>query len=98
MNFFFGGCGKIRAKDNLPVTELPHHTVFVGLTQLFNDLRREKRGFPEALTPKGAAEFAGGALLFGEDGGEHFSQGDPRLRGDDNEGRGDDNEGHGDDS
>jgi hypothetical protein len=71
--FFFGGCGKIRAKDNLPVTELPHHTVFVGFTQLFNNLGREKRGFPEALTPKGAAELAGGALLFGEDGGKHHS-------------------------
>ena len=71
LNFFFGGCGKIRAKDNLPAKKLPHHAVFVGLTQLFDDLGREKRGFPEALTPKGAAELAGGALFFGEDGGKH---------------------------
>ena len=68
-NFFFGVIGFVAAKDNLTVAELPHHTVFVGLAEFFGDFRREKRGFPETLPAERAAELAGGAGLFGEDGG-----------------------------
>ena len=93
-NFFFGVVGAVVVLEDKAVgavflrvvncAELPHHTVFVGLAEFFGDFRREKRGFPKALPPKRAAEFAGGALTFGEDGGKHISQGDPRLRRDDN--------------
>ena len=63
-HFFFGVVGAVAAKDNLTVAELPHYAIFIGLAQLFHDLRREKRGFPKALPAEGAAELAGGALFF----------------------------------
>ena len=44
--------------------ELPHHAVFIGLAEFFGDFRREKRRFPEALTPERTAELAGSALFF----------------------------------
>ena len=68
-NFFFGVTSFVAAKDNLAVAKLPHHAVFVGLAEFFGDFRREKRGFPKTLPAEGAAELAGGALTFGEDGG-----------------------------
>ena len=74
-HFFFGIGGFVSAKDNLTVAELPHHTVFVRLAEFFNDFGREQRRFPEALPAEGAAEFAGGALVFGENGGKHVYSG-----------------------
>lgn len=63
-NFFFGVTSFVAAKDNLTVAELPHHAVFIGLAEFFNDFEREKRGFPETLPAEGTAELAGGALFF----------------------------------
>ena len=80
-NFFFGVGGFVAAKDNLTVAEFPHHAVFIRLAEFFNDFGREQRRFPETLPAERAAEFAGGALTFGEDGGKHISQGDPHLGG-----------------
>ncbi len=41
--------------------KLPHHAVFIGLAEFFDDFGREQRRFPEALPAEGAAELAGGA-------------------------------------
>ena len=59
-NFFFGVTSFVAAKDNLTVAEHPHHAVFIGFAQFFNDFGREQRRFPEALPAEGAAELAGG--------------------------------------
>ena len=56
----FGIGGFVPTKDNLTIAELPHHAVFVGLAEFFNDFGREQRRFPEALPAEGAAELAGG--------------------------------------
>ena len=68
-NFFFGVTSFVAAKDDLAVAKLPHHAIFVGFAEFFNDFGREERRFPEALPAEGAAELAGGTGLFGEDGG-----------------------------
>ena len=73
-NFFFGVGGAIFVFEDeatsagflrvVNCAELPHHAVFIGLAQFLDYFGREKRGFPEALTPEGATELAGGTLFF----------------------------------
>ena len=73
-HFFFGVVGAVIVfKDEaaragflrvVNCAELPHYAVFVWFAEFFHDFGREKRRFPEALTPEGAAELAGGTLAF----------------------------------
>jgi len=72
-DLFFGVGGFVAAKDNLTVAELPHHAVFIGLAEFFNDFGREQRRFPKALTPERTAELTDSATGFRENLREHFS-------------------------
>ena len=70
-NFFFGVVGAVIVFEDEAVgavflwvvncAELPHHAVFIGLAEFFDDFGREQRRFPEALPAEGAAELACGA-------------------------------------
>ena len=72
-NFFFGVGGAVAAKNYLTVAELPHHAVFIGLAEFFDDFGRKQWRFPEALPAERAAELACGALAFGENRRKHYS-------------------------
>ena len=75
-NFFFGVVGAVIVFKNKAVgtvflrvvncAELPHHAVFIGLAEFFDDFGREQRRFPEALPAERAAELAGGAGFAGK--------------------------------
>ena len=63
-NFFFGVVGAVSAKNYLTVAELPHHAVFIGFAEFFDDFGREQRRFPKTLPTEGAAELACGTGFF----------------------------------
>ena len=72
-NLFFGVGGTVIVFENeaaragflrvVNCAELPHYAVFVRFAEFFHDFGREQGRFPEALTPKRAAELAGGTLV-----------------------------------